>query len=53
MESHPSRDEELKDVVDELQDGVIEERREQNVPGNVAERQQQARTEVSEQEPPD
>lgn len=52
MESHPSRDEELENVVDELQDGVTEERRERNVPGNVSERQQTPMA-GSEQEPPD
>ena len=52
MDSHPSRDDDLEEVVDELQKNVIDERREENVPGNVTEREQ---TPVigSEQEPPD
>ncbi|MCV7098277.1 hypothetical protein [Mycobacterium kubicae] len=55
MESHPSRDEELEDVVDSLESGVTEERRDQGVPGNVSEREQAPRlgSEAAEKEPPD
>jgi hypothetical protein len=52
MDSHPSRDDDLKEVVDELQKNVTDERREANVPGNATEREQTA-AKGSEQEPPD
>jgi hypothetical protein len=52
MDSHPSRDDDLKDVVDELQKNVTDERRENNVPGNATEREQ-APVKGPEQEPPD
>jgi len=52
MENQPSRDQELEDVVDELQDGVADERRAAGAPGNETERQQAPR-EGSDQEPPD
>jgi hypothetical protein len=52
MDSHPSRDDDLKEVVDELQKNVTDERREQNVPGNATEREQTP-AKGSEQEPPD
>lgn len=52
MESHPSRDDDLENVVDELQQNVIDERRDEQVPGNATERAQ-APAKGSEQEPPD
>jgi hypothetical protein len=52
MDSHPSRDDDLQEVVDELQKNVTDERRENNVPGNATEREQ-APVKGSEQEPPD
>jgi hypothetical protein len=52
MDSHPSRDDDLKEVVDELQKNVTDERRENNVPGNATEREQ-APVKGPEQEPPD
>jgi hypothetical protein len=38
MENHPSRDRDLEDVVDELEDDVTNERQAQNLPGNLSER---------------
>lgn len=52
MESHPSRDDDLENVVDELQKSVAEERKDDDVPGNAAEREE-APVKGSEQEPPD
>lgn len=52
MESHPSRDDDLENVVDELQRSVTDERRDADVPGNEKEREQ-APVKGSEQEPPD
>lgn len=56
MEPEPGRglrrDEDLEDVVDELQQHVTDERRDQQVPGNATEREQ-ARVQGSEDEPPD
>ncbi len=56
MEPQPSRglrrDEDLEDVVDELQQNVTDERRDQQVPGNATEREE-APVQGSEQEPPD
>jgi hypothetical protein len=52
MDSHPSRDDDLQEVVDELQKNVTDERRENNVPGNASEREE-APVKGSEQEPPD
>ena len=52
MEPHPSRDQDLEDVVDELQDAVTNERQAQGLPGNAAEREQTPR-EGSDEEPPD
>ena len=52
VEPHPSRDEELENAVDELQEGVTEERRAQGVPGNASEREKTPKkSEVD--EPPD
>ena len=52
MQSNPSRDQELEDVVDRLEDGVTEERQAQGLPGNIAEREQTPAKEP-EVEPPD
>jgi hypothetical protein len=53
MDSHPSRDDDLEAVVDELQKNVTDERREENVPGNATEREQTPPKGGSEPEPPD
>ncbi|WP_155763958.1 hypothetical protein [Mycobacterium asiaticum] len=54
MDSLPSRDDDLEEVVDEMQNNVTEERREQNVPGNASEREQATVEDPEpEQEPPD
>jgi hypothetical protein len=50
MDSHPSRDDDLKEVVDQLQQAVTDERRDENVPGNASEREQ-APVKGSEQDP--
>ncbi len=56
MDPQPSRglrrDQDLEDVVDELQQNVTDERREQDAPGNATEREQ-APVHGSEDEPPD
>ncbi|WP_172831589.1 hypothetical protein [Mycobacterium asiaticum] len=52
MDSHPDRDKDLADVVDNLQEAVTEERRDDDVPGNADEREQ-APVEGSTHEPPD
>ncbi|WP_205875249.1 hypothetical protein [Mycobacterium camsae] len=56
MDSQPSRglrrDQDLEDVVDELQQNVTDERRDQAVPGNATEREQ-APTRGAQDEPPD
>lgn len=56
MEPQPSRglrrDQDLEDVVDELQENVTDERRDQQVPGNAAERED-APVQGSKDEPPD
>ncbi|WP_418014224.1 hypothetical protein [Mycobacterium sp. 23] len=46
------RDQDLEEVVDELQQNVTDERREQDVPGNATEREE-APTLGSGDEPPD
>lgn len=56
MDPQPSRglrrDQDLEEVVDELQQNVTDERREQDVPGNATEREE-APTLGSGDEPPD
>jgi hypothetical protein len=56
MKPEPSRglrrDEDLENVVDELQQAVTDERRDQQVPGNATDREQ-ARVQGSQDEPPD
>lgn len=56
MELQPSRglrrDEDLEDVVDELQQNVVDERRDQQVPGNATERED-APVRGPQDEPPD
>ncbi|WP_172831900.1 hypothetical protein [Mycobacterium asiaticum] len=54
MDSLPSRDDDLEEVVDQMQKNVTDERREENVPGNATEREQApVRDPEPQQEPPD
>ena len=53
VEPHPSRDEELENAVDELQEGVTEERRGQGVPGNASDRERMPPKKSEDDEPPD
>jgi hypothetical protein len=50
--SPPSRDHELRDIVDELQHDVTEEHRAEGVPGNASDREDTPKA-GSEDEPPD
>lgn len=53
VEPHPSRDEELENAVDELQEGVTEERGGQGVPGNASDRERMPPKKSEDDEPPD